>query len=108
MSKDYPIYFNETQRKEILYLLESVREIAKAEGQGTCSLLHILYTQIREINPKIKSVSCNYYDCAGRKAFAIKVAGSFTDLIKFDGDVVKGWVFGAPNGHLSKYFKLSW
>jgi hypothetical protein len=104
----YPLYFSIKQQALVLDLMDSIRHIVKSEGQGTSSVLHILYTNLKEINPGVSAVSCNYYDCDGRKAFAIKIESVYSDLIDFGGRCYKGFVFGAPNGHLSRYYKLRW
>lgn len=106
--KNYPIYFNKKQQEQMLSLLEEISEKAKQQNQGTCTIHEDYYEKIREINQKVTSVSANYYDCDGKIAFALKLSNKWTDKISFDGQLIKGFVFGAPHGHLTKYYKLRW
>lgn len=105
---NYSIYFNKKQQEQMTALLDVIAEKAKLQNQGTCTIHEDFYNQIHEINQKITVVSCNYYDCDGRIAFAMILTNNYNNTIKFEGNDYKGFVFGAPRGHLNKYYKLRW
>jgi aconitase B len=103
-----PVYFNKAQQAKIFELLDRVKLMIAKGNQDTDYLVRFIYAEVKEIQPRITQVFCNYYNCDGKLAFAIKVGSKYSDVINFDLEIVKGWVIGAPNGHLSRYYKVRW
>lgn len=108
MNTQFAIYINKSQEEKLRELLEEIGTTAKSQSQGSCTIHEDFYDRIREIVPKVTVVSCNYYDCDGKLAFAIMLTNKYNNPIKMNGSVKKGFAFGAPRGHLEKYFKLRW
>jgi len=106
--KDNKIYFDENQQEEMFLLLDEISAKAKTQNQGTSTIHFDFFKQIQAINPEITSVSGNHYDCDGKAAFALLLTNKSKSKLIFNGYVCKGFAFGAPIGHLSKYFKLRW
>lgn len=103
----YPIYIGAKKFDELSDLLTGpIAEQARNQNQGTCSIQNDFFEKFKEIIPKLTNVSCNYYDCDGVPALTIKIGNDWTSTIKIDGDTYKRFVLGAPQGHLSKYYKI--
>jgi hypothetical protein len=102
------IHFSSFQVSQMLVLCDEISEKAKTQNQGTSTIHLDYFKQIQSINSLITSVSGNYYDCDGKPAFALLLTDASKSLLVFDGYVCKGFAFGAPIGHLSRYFKLRW
>ena len=102
------IHFSEAQISQMLVLLDEISAKAKSQYQGNSTVHLDFFKQIQAIHPEITSVSGNHYDCDGKAAFALLLTNKSKSLLNFDNYSVKGFSFGAPHGHLSKYYNLRW
>lgn len=102
----YPIYIGKKKQDEFIELVSQIGNDNKSTNQGTSYINEEITTKILELIKGITNLSWNHYDCDGKIAFTIRFRNTFADTIQIDGEIYKGVVFGAPYGHLSKYYSL--